>query len=520
MWTHLQAEQQADSGASEMGGYGNQIASDMVGSFQQAKAQKKNRQEQMQDEERNNKLQVYANLHNQGRIGTAELGHAIEDIYHDAEPEKKMNIFRRLLNRQKATKQHDEYLQGKQKRATEEQGILSGAKTPGQVESEQTATTEKTVRDILDNPNLTTEQKRILASLYGAKVPTSSSTQHMHPVSVSDPNDPTKTIPAMQSTVPDEEGRYPVFGTDGKIIANPEKLLPGMLPTEHIGEMPVFNPATNQIEQQPTYSKTKKIAPAPKADSVNPSAKGTSSPAKGKTTPEPGSGGRHGIPMRQFMPLQKQATAISEARNSLIGDDPAKPGGLYADLEVFKNPESVRRLGEYIGIAAQVMDNQSKQAVSAGPLAAVEWYANIPQALVGLQQGALRDASTSLDGGAPDGPEHKFVADYFRALGTIGGLRAATGASAAQWSFNTLRSELPTPGPVTSYPEAQRRIQNFVNETNVVSQRNPLSKPVDTAQFGGKKKWSKKKWGAANPGKDVNAAAKAAKDSGKYEVVD
>ena len=130
---------------------------------------KRNRQEQMQDEERNNKLQVYANLHNQGRIGTSELGHAIEDIYHDAEPEKKMNIFRRLLNRQKATKQHDEYLQGRQKRATEEQGILAGAKTPGQVESEQTATTEKTVRDILSNPNLTDEQKRILSSLYGAK---------------------------------------------------------------------------------------------------------------------------------------------------------------------------------------------------------------------------------------------------------------------------------------------------------------------------------------------------------------
>jgi hypothetical protein len=59
-------------------------------------------------------------------------------------------------------------------------------------------------------------------------------------------------------------------------------------------------------------------------------------------------------------------------------------------------------------------------------------------------------------------------------LGTIGGMRAATGASSAQWSYNTLRGELPTPGPVTSKSEAARRVNNFIQETNVVSKRNPL----------------------------------------------
>jgi hypothetical protein len=98
--------------------------------------QKRSRQEQLQDEERNNKLQVYANLHDQGKIGTPELGHAIEDIYHDAEPEKKMMMFSRLLNRKKAKKQHAEFLQGKQQRATEESGILSGATTTKQLQDE------------------------------------------------------------------------------------------------------------------------------------------------------------------------------------------------------------------------------------------------------------------------------------------------------------------------------------------------------------------------------------------------
>jgi hypothetical protein len=105
---------------------GSQLATQQFGDKRE---HKRNRQEQLQDEQRQQKLQVYADLHNQGRISPAELGHAIEDIYHDEEPEKKMSIFGRLLNRQKAKQQHDDYLQGKQKRATEEAGILGGAKS-------------------------------------------------------------------------------------------------------------------------------------------------------------------------------------------------------------------------------------------------------------------------------------------------------------------------------------------------------------------------------------------------------
>jgi hypothetical protein len=97
---------------------------------------KKSRQEELQDEQRQQKLGVYADLHNQGRISPVELGHAIEDIYHDAEPEKKMSILGRLLNRKKAQQQHNDFLQGKQKRATEEQGIVSGAIPTKQLQDE------------------------------------------------------------------------------------------------------------------------------------------------------------------------------------------------------------------------------------------------------------------------------------------------------------------------------------------------------------------------------------------------
>ena len=97
---------------------------------------KKSRQEELQDEQRQQKLGVYADLHNQGRISAAELKHSIEDIYHDAEPEKKMSILGRLLNRKKAQQQHNDFLQGKQKRATEEQGIVSGAIPTKQLQDE------------------------------------------------------------------------------------------------------------------------------------------------------------------------------------------------------------------------------------------------------------------------------------------------------------------------------------------------------------------------------------------------
>jgi hypothetical protein len=132
-------------------------------------AKKKSRQEQLQDEQRNQKLSVYTDLFHNDRISPAELAHAVEDVYHDAEPDKKMTIFGRILNHKKAKQQAADAAKGKQTRATDESGILAGAKQPGQAEQEQTQANVKAVQDILTNPNLSEDAKRTLASLYGAK---------------------------------------------------------------------------------------------------------------------------------------------------------------------------------------------------------------------------------------------------------------------------------------------------------------------------------------------------------------
>lgn len=177
---------------------------------------------------------------------------------------------------------------------------------------------------------------------------------------------------------------------------------------------------------------------------------------------------------QQFNPLLKSATATDEARNSLIGDDPDKTGGLMADLDVFKDPKSQERIMQYLGFIEKNLSAEGGKAAGAGPAAAVEWYAGLPTAVSNLQQQAQNELALSLSPA-----EQRFVSDYFRTMGTIGGMRAATGAPASQWAFQVLYNELPTPGKVTNINDAKRRITNLVQETNVVAKRNPLSSLVD-----------------------------------------
>ena len=91
---------------------------------------------------------------------------------------------------------------------------------------------------------------------------------------------------------------------------------------------------------------------------------------------------------------------------------------------MFDNPQSVKKISEYLGLVDSQIANEAKSVAGQGPSAAIEWYIALPQTVIGLQQGALADASRGLN---PE--EQRFVADYYRVLGTIGGMRAATGAS-------------------------------------------------------------------------------------------
>jgi hypothetical protein len=196
--------------------------------------------------------------------------------------------------------------------------------------------------------------------------------------------------------------------------------------------------------------------------------------AQYQDVPRDAAGKPLGMPSGTFNVLNKSATPIDEARSSLIGNNPEQQvGGLAGDLDIYRDPASGERIKNYLSLVDNLTANEGNEMVKQGPTAAAEWYFNLPQTVIGLQTGALMDQYQKLNP-----KEQQFVADYFRVLGTVGGMRASTGASAQRWSYNVLRSEVPVPG-IATYTDAKRRIGNFVEETNVVSKRNPLLKPVD-----------------------------------------
>jgi hypothetical protein len=272
---------------------------------------------------------------------------------------------------------------------------------------------------------------------------------------------------------------------------------------ESTTEQLVIDPKTNMLMAVP-LRRTSKAPEPPKKDMGNgetPKLKTrgeqkTLSPINGNGKAAGGSKSAGGarvvgpyVRPQQFNVLQKQANAINEARNSLVGDNPDKIEGIAADLEIFKNPQSVKRLSEYIGFINQQLDRPAKDVTGQGAWAAAEWYAGLPQTVNELQQEALRKVGEPLND-----QEQKFVADYYRLIGTIGGLRAATGASAARWSFQNLRSEVMTPGVVTGYSDAKRRLKNLVQETNVVSKHNTMVESFDVNRLddkGGVQKWGR-----------------------------
>lgn len=328
------------------------------------------------------------------------------------------------------------------------------------------------------NPRMTEDQlDRAVETKFGAIPKPKSTTKKF-----SDPNSPTGFS-------------YGTFDPNdpGTIIS----MIPGAPSgdTSGVSEQIVIDPNTGEMKAVPIYKSTThsiggKGTPGPQAKKgLTPLDAGAGGTAGGKAVPgakpagaKPSAGGKGGgarlignyIKPQQFNSLNTQAIAIDEARNSLVGDDPANPnGGLSADLGVFDNPDSIERIQNYLGFIEKNVAGEANAAGAAGPLAAAEWYAQLPVAVSNLQQQAQQELAMQL---TPE--EQTFVTDYFRVMGTIGGLRAATKMPGSRWSFMNLYNELPTPGRVNNKQDAMRRIQNIVKETNVVGGRNPMTKKV------------------------------------------
>lgn len=116
------------------------------------------------DEQRHAKLAEFSNLYETNRITPAQLSQAVDDIYKDAAPEHRMSIVGRILHHKKAKQQDTQNAEGKQKRATEEASIISGAKQPGQAEADADTVKKQSAMNAIDVlwPNAPPEQKDAL----------------------------------------------------------------------------------------------------------------------------------------------------------------------------------------------------------------------------------------------------------------------------------------------------------------------------------------------------------------------
>jgi hypothetical protein len=199
----------------------------------------------------------------------------------------------------------------------------------------------------------------------------------------------------------------------------------------------------------------------------------------------------------QFEKDRSQYTSIAQVRNSLIGDHAGEGelGGIAKSLNVFNDSDQVNNIGSYLRLVEATVESGVGELTS-GPhgsfgaaLGTLEWAVGLPQETIKLQQQALIDAYNKVvaqdaKNGNSDGAD--FLNNWYRAVGTVAGMRSITSNSAYRWSVNMLRAELPRPGIVGSGGDSKKqatdKIMNLIRETNVVAPVNPMIRRMDEAK--------------------------------------
>jgi hypothetical protein len=124
-------------------------------------------------------------------------------------------------------------------------------------------------------------------------------------------------------------------------------------------------------------------------------------PGTGKVAkPSPDEGPLSGpsvVPITQYNTYAKTARSVILARNAVLGPDPNQLTGLSADMSVYDDPESVKRLSRYIGFINNRLAEEAAVPTGSGPMTALEWYVGMPTAITGLQQDAISELALTLN---------------------------------------------------------------------------------------------------------------------------
>lgn len=173
-----------------------------------------------------------------------------------------------------------------------------------------------------------------------------------------------------------------------------------------------------------------------------------------------------GLPTGMYNQQQKRNTAINVAGSALKKFTQPQDGGL-SNLDVFKSPAAVSRIGDYLKLNNALMEGDFESAEKGGVTGSLGFMMGIPQSYMHAQNKAAQEAYQRLTPA-----DQRFVSDYYFLMGNWGAMRAATGANASQWNFKNMAQEVPNPMTMGSYTEAKRKIEDLFGEFSKVAEPN------------------------------------------------
>jgi hypothetical protein len=229
--------------------------------------------------------------------------------------------------------------------------------------------------------------------------------------------------------------------------------------------LPALTPSTqmNTVDRAPTGQTTRSTPSSPQA---------TSGTAGGRVLPNM-------IPTGQAKGLRDRNTALNGTTTALENGLRPDPGTGQSYLDLFRpeNTQQRQKVANFIRLNDSIAEGEYDRAAGEGSIAGLASFSlGIPQAVAASKNKQLQEAFDAIKN---DPQAQADVAHYYNQIGQIGGMRKATGASSGQWSFNTLKQEVPNPETDGDLSIVKTKYNNLIREVKNNSGANLKARPFD-----------------------------------------
>jgi hypothetical protein len=252
--------------------------------------------------------------------------------------------------------------------------------------------------------------------------------------------------------------------------------------TGHLN-LPGLSPSSTTTQGLPP------LAPPPQTGTVNSAPAAVPAQASPQTNPRisapqstGGAGGRvlpNLIPTGQAKGLRDRNTALNGTTTALENGLRPDPGTGQSYLDLFKpeNTQQRQKVANFIRLNDSIAEGEYDRAAGEGSIAGLASFSlGIPQAVAASKNKQLQEAFDAIKN---DPQAQADVAHYYNQIGQIGGMRKATGASSGQWSFNTLKQEVPNPETDGDLSIVKTKYNNLIREVKNNSGANLKARPFD-----------------------------------------